>query len=184
MDRLPAKLQSAIRFNFKLCEPYCSSRYNDAPCEGMNIQRQLDDMLAGDFAEKRCPFDTGGSPTVALPDGACLAVFPPPLGRAEDEEDEKEPENVCPQIALARWQDGRPVTEKLAVPPRSMLRRPVVCCVPIDLAIDAQGRIEVTPSDNPPEDCHSGHRAAVQQDILRLQQERLVLEHGLDPDSD
>jgi hypothetical protein len=186
MAKLPARLQRAIQFNFKLCEPYCSGsdKWTDAYCESMHVQQRLDDMLPGDFTEKPCPFDTAGSPNLALPDGTCLAVYAPPLGRAATEEDEKEPANVCPRVARVQSRNGTVVIEMLDVPPRAILRRPVLCCVPIDLAIDHRGRIEVTPSDNPPEDCHSGHRANPQQDILRLQDGRLVLEHRLDPDND
>lgn len=186
MAKLPTRLQRAIAFNFKLCEPYCSDSDNwtSAQCESIRIQRGLDKMLPGDFAEKPCPFDTGGSPSLALPDGSCLAVFAPPLGRAATDEEEAVPANVCPRVAHVRSRNGKVAADTLDVPSGSMLRRPVLCCVPIDLAIDHGGRIEVTPSDNPPEDCHSGHRASPQQDILRLQDGRLMLEHRLDAGDD
>jgi hypothetical protein len=186
MAKLPERLRRGIMFNYRLCESWCAGvdHYTDAACVSLRVQQGLDKMLPGDFAEKPCPFESGGSPTLALPDGACLAVFAPPNGRAQSEDDEKDPASVCPQVARVQERNGSVVADTLDVPAKSMLRRPVLCCVPIDLAIDHGGRIEVTPSDNPPEDCHSGHRAAPQQDILRLRNARLVLEHRLDADDD
>jgi hypothetical protein len=186
MAKLPERLRRAIMFNYKLCEPWCTGvdHYTDASCASLRVQQGLDKMLPGDFAEKPCTFDTGGSPTLALADGSCLAVYAPPNGRAKSEDDEKDPASVCPRVARVLQKNGAVVADTLDVPAQSMLRRPVLCCVPIDLAMDHGGRIEVTPSDNPPEDCHSGHRAAPQQDILRLRNTRLVLEHRLDVGND
>ena len=186
MARLPERLQRAIIFNYKLCEPWCADvdHYTDASCVSLRVQQGLDKMLPGDFAERPCPFDTGGSPTLALPDGTCLAVYAPPNGRAKSQDDEKDPASVCPRVARVLQKNGAVVADTLDVPAQSMLRQPVLCCVPIDLAMDHGGRIEVTPSDNPPEDCHSGHGAAPQQDILRLRNSRLVLEHRLDAGND
>ena len=62
-----------------------------------------------------------------------------------------------------------------------MLRSIDVCCTAIDLAINAGGQIELTPSENPPENCLSGHRWDVQQDILVLRSGKLSLIHRLGP---
>jgi hypothetical protein len=184
--KLPPDLQSAIRFNFELCRPYCATHGGpDASCESISASAELDQLVEGGFAEKPCPFDTGGSPTVALPDGACLTVFAPlPWFYAkdsnEDDPAQQDPEKVCPRVALARMANGKLALTPLAVPKKSMLRSLDACCSAIDLAINAKGQIELTPSENPPENCISGHRWNALQDIFVVQGSRLSLIHRLD----
>jgi hypothetical protein len=182
--KLPPKLQSAVRFNFNLCRPYCASApLMDASCETIRAAEQANAMINGDFAERPCAFETGGSPTLALPGGGCLAVFAPAEAASADREQD-DPERICPVVQIARQQDGKLTLRSLAVPKQSILRRVRLCCAAIDLAIDGKGRIELTPSENPPEDCVFGHRTNVQQDILELQRDRLVLKERLDKGAD
>ena len=46
------------------------------------------------------------------------------------------------------------------------------------------GRIEVTPAENPPEDCLSGHRSRAMQDLMELRGDTLILRHRLDAGDD
>ncbi len=155
----------------------------DASCAWINAATELDAMIIGDFVEKPCPFETGGSPTLAVP-GGCLALFaPPPLSREEAERDvnERDPELVCPRVGFVRQGGGAVVVEPVAVAARSILHRLGVCCSAINLASDSAGRIEATPAENPPSDCISGHRSSAKQDILELRGLTLRLRHRLDP---
>lgn len=185
LAKLPADLQQAIRFNYGLCRPYCDRHFGpSASCESLRASKQLEKVVDGHFAEKPCPFDTGGSPTVALPDGRCLTVFAAtPWHYAEGDEgnlDHQDPETVCPRIDLARMTDGKLNLTALAVPKQSLLRSLDVCCRAIGLAINTSGQVELTPAENPPENCLSGHRWNAQQDILVLQGDGLRLIHRLD----
>lgn len=184
LAKFPANLQQAIRFNYGLCKPYCD-RYGgpSASCESLRADKQLEKLVDGHFAEKPCPFDTGGSPTVVLPDGRCLTVFAPAAWhRAEDEEDDpahEDPEKVCPRVDVARMTDGKLNLTPLTVPKQSLLRSLDVCCDAINLATNSSGQIEITPTENPPENCISGHRWDAQQDILVVRGDRLSLVHRL-----
>jgi hypothetical protein len=184
MAKLPADLQRAIQFNYRLCRPYCD-RYGgpSASCENIRASAELEKMVEGGFAEKPCPFDTGGSPTVALPNGACLTVFAAaPWHYAEGDDgdlEHQDPDTVCPRVALAQMAAGKLALTPLAVPKESMLRSIDVCCTAIDLAINTSGQIQLTPSENPPENCLSGHRWNVQQDIFVLRGGELSLIHRL-----
>jgi hypothetical protein len=184
LAKLPANLQQAIRFNYGLCRPYCD-RYGgpSAACESIRASKELEKVVDGHFAEKPCPFETGGSPTMALPDGSCLTVFAAaPWHYAEGDEgdlDHQDPETVCPRVAVGRMADGKLNLTPLAVPKQSMWRSLDVCCGAINLAINARGQIELTPSENPPENCLSGHRWNAEQDIFVLQGDTLRLIHRL-----
>jgi hypothetical protein len=185
LAKLPPDLQRAINFNYRLCRPYCDTYPGPSPsCESIRATAELEKMVEGGFAERSCPFDTGGSPTVALPDGNCLTVFAAaPWHYAEDDEgdlEHQDPDTVCPRVSLVRMDNGNLALTPLAVPKQSMLRSIDVCCRAIDLAINAGGQIELTPSENPPENCLSGHRWSAQQDIFVLRGEELSLIHGLD----
>lgn len=185
LDKLPANLQQAIRFNYGLCKPYCDHYGGpSASCESLRASAELEKLVDGHFAEKPCPFDTGGSPTVALPDGRCLTVFAPrPWHYAEGDEgniDHQDPEKVCPRLDLARMAGGKLNLTPLTVPKQSLLRSLDVCCNAINLAINSSGQIELTPSENPPENCISGHRWDAQQDILVVRGDRLSMVHRLD----
>jgi hypothetical protein len=184
LDRLPPWLHEAILFNYRLCKPYCATAWMmDPSCMSITASEELDRMMISDFAEKPCPFDTGGSPTLALPDNSCLALYAPdpltPDEAALNREDQP-PDKVCPRVALvSRHGDGLD-SRTLTVPPHSLLRRISVCCSAIDLAMDHAGRIEVTPADNPPEHCLSGHRYSAQQDVFELRDGALQLHFQLD----
>ena len=184
LDRLPERLRAAIRHNLQLCASYCATApAMDASCASINAAAELDAMIIGNFVEKPCPFETGGSPTLAVP-GGCLALFAPaPLSREEATRDvaERDPELVCPRVALVRQGGGAVVVEPVAVAAHSILRRLGVCCSAINLASDSEGRIEATPAENPPSDCISGHRSSAKQDILELRGRALRLRHRLDP---
>jgi hypothetical protein len=185
LARLPPDLQRAIRFNYGLCRPYCD-RYRgpSASCESIRATAELEKIVKGGFAEKPCPFDTGGSPTVALPNGACLTVFAAaPWHYAADDDggiEHQDPDKVCPRVSLARMENGGLALTPLAVPKQSMLRSIDACCAAIDLAVNVRGQIELTPSENPPENCLSGHRWNVLQDIFVVQDGKLSLVHRLD----
>ena len=185
IGRLPARLRAAIKHNLDLCSPYCANALGmDASCASISAIAELDAMIIGGFVEKPCPFVTGGSPTLAVPGGRCLALFAPaPLSREEAERDvtERDPELVCPRVALARQSGGALVVDVVSVPARSILRRRGVCCSAINLASDGAGHIEVTPAENPPSDCISGRRSSAKQDILELRGQALTLRHRLDP---
>ncbi|HEY1798757.1 MAG TPA: hypothetical protein VGG57_21780 [Stellaceae bacterium] len=183
LARLPPELQRAIRFNFAQCRKYCEGApLTDPSCDSIRISLQAQQTVSGRFAEKPCTFDTGGSPTLALPGGACIAVFAPaPWHYAEGEEQDpaqQDPEKACPRFTLARRAaDGKVSLSPLAVPEKSFTRDVGLCCAALDLAIGPDGRIEMTPSDNPPEHCLSGHRADILQDLFRLKGDALVLLH-------
>jgi hypothetical protein len=184
MATLPPRLQQAIRFNFKQCRAYCVDNPLDATCEGIRVDEQRDQLVAGDFREAPCPFDAGGSPSLALPGAAggaaCLAFLPPLADAFKFEDPEKaDPAQVCPRAILARKAGNTVGTDPVALPRSSFLQNPGLCCGDLKLAIDAGGRIEITPSDNPPEDCLSGHRTAVLQDLFVLHGTDLVLTHRL-----
>jgi len=185
LDTLPANLQQAIRFNYGLCRPYCD-RYGgpSASCESLRASAEREKLVDGHFAEKPCPFETGGSPTVALPDGRCLTVFAAaPWHYAQGDEgnlDHQDSETVCPRLDLARMAGGKLALTPLAVPKQSMLRSLDVCCNAINLAINTRGQIELTPSENPPENCLIGHRWNAEQDIFVLLGDRFRLIHRLD----
>jgi hypothetical protein len=186
LAKLPADLQRAIWFNYRLCRPYCDTYPGPSPsCEGIRATAELEKMVEGGFAERPCQFETGGSPTVALPNGNCLTVFAAaPWHYAEDDDgdlEHQDPDKVCPRVTLARMGNGKLALMPLAVPKQSMLRSIDVCCAAIDLAINAGGQIELVPSENPPENCLSGHRWDVQQDIFVLQGGKLSLTHRLVP---
>lgn len=185
LDRLPARLRAAIKHNLELCRPHCATApAMDASCASISAAAELDAMVIGNFVEQPCPFETGGSPTLAVTGGRCLAVFapkPPPREEAEREATEQDPELVCPRVALVRQSRGALVVDPVSVPAHSILRRLGVCCSAINLASDGAGRIELTPAANPPEDCISGHRSSAKQDILELRGHALTLRHRLDP---
>jgi hypothetical protein len=185
LDRLPAGLRAAIKHNLDLCTPYCATASAmDASCASISAAAELDAMVVGDFVEKPCPFETGGSPTLAVPGGRCLALFapkPPPRGETERDVTEQDPELVCPRVALVRQSKGGLVVDPVSVPAHSILRRLGVCCSAINLASDGAGRIEVTAAGNPPVDCISGRRSSAKQDILELRGQALTLRHRLDP---
>jgi hypothetical protein len=184
LAKLPPDLQRAISFNYRLCLPYCDRAGPSAACEGIRASTELEKLVKGGFAGKPCPFDTGGSPTVALPNGACLTVFAAaPWHYAADDDgdiEHQDPDKVCPSVGLARMENGKLALTQLAVPKQSMWRSIGLCCAAIDLAINARGQIELTPSENPPEHCLSGHRWSVVQDIFVLQGGKLNLIHRLD----
>lgn len=185
MAKLPADLQRAIRFNYRLCRPYCDTHGGpSASCESIRASAQLEKVVEGGFVERPCPLDTGGSPTVALPNGTCLTVFAAaPWHYAENDDgdlEHQDPDKVCPRVALARMESGRLALTPLAVPKESMLRSIDVCCAAINLAINTNGQIALTPSENPLENCLSGHRWNVQQDIFILRGGKLSLIHRLD----
>jgi hypothetical protein len=127
LAKLPPDLQRAIRFNYGLCRPYCD-RYGgpSASCESIRATTQLEKMVGSGFAERPCPFDTGGSPTVALPGGLCLTVFAAAPWHYEKDDDgdleHQDPDKVCPRVALARMENGR-----LAVRPRWRCQSRVCC---------------------------------------------------------
>lgn len=188
LDRLPAGLRAAIKHNVKFCEPYCAmASAMDASCASIRAVEELDAMVIGDFAEKPCPFETGGSPTLAVSKDKCLALFaplpqPPPDPDAAREE--PDPEQVCPRVALVRQSAGGLVIDTVSIPTHTILRRVSLCCSAINLASDGAGRVEVTPAENPPEDCLSGHRSSAKQDLMDLRDHTLVLRHRLDPRDD
>lgn len=184
LAKLPANLQQAIRFNYGLCKPYCDHYGGpSASCESLRASAELEKLVDGHFAEKPCPFETGGSPTVALADGRCLTVFAAaPWHYAKGDEgelDHQDPDKVCPRLDLARMADGKMKLTPVEVPKQSLLRSLDVCCNAINLAIDPSGQIEITPSENPPANCLSGHRWSAEQDIFVLQDDRLRLTHRL-----
>jgi hypothetical protein len=183
MAALLPRLQQAIRFNFKQCRAYCLDNPLEAMCEGIRVDEQLDRLVAGDFREAPCPFDAG-SPSLALPSAAgsaaCLAFLPPLADAFKMEGPENaDPAQVCPRALLARKTGDAVATALVTLPRSSFLQKARLCCGDLKLAIDAGGRIEVTPSDNPPEDCLSGHRTAVLQDLFVLRGVELVLTHRL-----
>ena len=184
MAVLPPRLQQAIRFNFKQCRAYCLDNPLAATCEDIRVDEQTDHLVAGDFREAPCPFDAGGSPTLALPSAAetaaCLAFLPPLADPFGFEDPEKvDPAQVCPRAILAHKAGNAVATDAIALPRSSFLQNVRLCCGELKLAIDGSGRIEVTPSDNPPEDCLSGHRTDVLQDLFVLRGTELVLTHRL-----
>src|SRR5262245_29102946 len=161
MSPLPRRLQQAIRFNFNQCRAYCVENPLDAMCEGIRVDEQLDQLIVGDFREAPCPFDAGGSPSLALPGAAetCLAFLPPLADPFKFENPDKaDPAQVCPRAVLARKAGNAVTTDAVTLPSSSFLQRPGLCCGDMKLAVERSGRIEVTPTDNPPEDCLSGHR--------------------------
>jgi len=185
LDRLPERLRAAIRHNLQLCASYCATApAMDASCASINAAAELDAMIIGNFVEKPCPFETGGSPTLAVP-GGCLALFAPgaALARGSDARcAERDPELVCPRVALVRQGGGAVVVEPVAVAAHSISAPAWPCgCSAINLASDSEGRIEATPAENPPSDCISGHRSSAKQDILELRGRALRLRHRLDP---
>jgi hypothetical protein len=181
---LPPRLQQAIRFNFKQCRAYCLDNALDAMCEGIRVDEQLDHLVVGNFREAPCPFDAGGSPSLALPSAAetaaCLAFLPPLADAFKlDDPENADPGQACPRAILARKAGNAVTTDPVTLPRSSFLQKARLCCGDIGLAIDGSGRIEVAPSDNPPEDCLSGHRTDVLQDIFLLRGTDLVLTHQL-----
>lgn len=107
MAALSPRLQQAIRFNFKQCRAYWTDNSLDATCEGIRVDEQLDHLVVGDFREAPCPFDAGGSPSLALPsaaDGATCLAFLPPLADSFsfDDAEKADPAQVCPRAVLAR----------------------------------------------------------------------------------
>lgn len=184
MAVLTPRLQKAIRFNFEQCRAFCIDNPLDATCEGIRVDEQLDQLVAGDFREAACPFDAGASPSLALPSAAgaaaCLAFLPPLADAFQvDDPENADPAQVCPRAVLARKAGDAVTTDPLTLPRSSFLQKVRFCCGDVKLAIDAGGRIEVTPSENPPEDCLSGHRTFVLQDLFVLRGTDLVLTHGL-----
>jgi len=184
MAALPRRLQQAIRFNFKQCRIYCLSNPLDAICEDIRVDEQSDHLVVGNFREAPCPFATDGSPSLALPSSsdtvACLSLLPPLADPFDFEDAEKaDPAQVCPRAILSRKGGDVVVTEVVTLPGSSFLQNVGLCCGEPKLAIDAGGRIEVKPSDNPPEDCLTGHRADVLQDLFVLRGTELVLTHRL-----
>jgi hypothetical protein len=184
MAGLSPRLQQAIRFNFKQCRAYCLDNPLAATCEAIRVEGQRDHLVVGDFREAPCPFDAGGSPSLALPGAAetaaCLAFLPPLADPFGFEDPEKaDPAQVCPRAILARKAGNAVVTDAVALPRSSFLQNVRLCCGGLKLAIDGSGRIEVTPSDNPPEDCLTGHRTDVLQDFFAVHGTELVLTHRL-----
>jgi hypothetical protein len=184
MAALPAALQRAILATFDECRRLCDERWVEAACLEVRVAEQLNDLVVGDFRAAPCPFDAGGAPALAVPqpDGtvACLTF----LGAAEDYWKSADPENadparVCPRAVLARERDGAVTTEDVALPKYSFLQNVRFCCAAVDLAIDAGGRIEAVPTENPPEDCLFGHRGDVLQEIFRLRHTALLMTHRL-----
>jgi hypothetical protein len=184
MAALPPRLQQAIRFNFKQCHAYCLNNPLDAMCEDIRVDEQTNRLVVGDFREAPCPFDPGGSPSLALPSPSgtvvCLALLPPLADAFKlDDPENADPGQVCPRTILARQTGDAVAAEAVALPKSSFLQNVRLCCGDLKLAIDAGGGIEITPSDNPPEDCLSGHRTDVLQDLFVLRGTELVLTHRL-----
>ena len=184
MATLPPRLQQAIRFNFKQCRAYCLDNPLDAMCEGIRVDEQLDQLVIGDFREAPCPFDAGGSPSLALPSPAgtvaCLALLPPLADPFSfDDAEQADPAQVCPRAVIASKAGNAISTAAVALPSSSLLQNVHLCCGELTLAIDASGRIEVAPPDNPPEDCLTGHRTDVLQDLFVLHGTDLALTHRL-----
>jgi hypothetical protein len=184
MAALSPRLQQAIRFNFKQCGTYCLDNPLDAMCEDIRVDEQTNRLVVGDFREAPCPFDAGGSPSLALPSTAgtvaCLALLPPLADPFSFEDAEQaDPAQVCPRAVLARKAGDAISTAAVALPRASFLQNVGQCCGELKLAIDGTGRIEVMPTDNPPEDCLSGHRTDVLQDLFLLRGTELALTHRL-----
>jgi hypothetical protein len=184
MAALSPRLQQAIRFNFEQCRAYCVDNPLDAMCEDIRVEEQSNRLVVGDFREAPCPFDAGGSPSLALPSPggtvACLALLPPLADAFSFEDPEKaDPAQVCPRAVIASKAGSAVATAAVGLPRSSFLQNVGLCCGELKLMIDGRGRIEVTPSDNPPEDCLSGHRADVLQDIFAFHGTELVLTHRL-----
>jgi hypothetical protein len=184
MAALPPRLQQAIRFNFRQCRAYCTDNPLHATCAGIRVDEQLDRLVVGDFREAPCPFDAGGSPSLALPGAggaaACLALLPPLADPFSfDNAETADPAQVCPRAVIVGKVGDQVSSDAVALPQSSFLQNVRLCCGELRLAIDAGGRIEVTPSENPPEDCLSGHRTAVLQDLFVLRGAELVLTHRL-----
>jgi len=188
LNSLPAGLRAAITHNVELCKPHCAmASAMDASCASINAVEELDRMVIGDFAEKPCLFETGGSPTLAVSKDRCLVLFAPPPQPKPDPNaaaEDPDPERACPGVALVRRSTNGPVTVSVSVPAHSILRRIRLCCSAINLASDRAGRIEVTPAENPPEDCLSGHRSSAKQDLMELRGDTLILRHRLDAGDD
>jgi hypothetical protein len=184
MAALSPRLQQAIRFNFEQCRAYCLDNPLDAMCEDIRVEEQTNRLVVGDFREAPCPFDAGGSPSLALPSPpgtvACLAFLPPLADPFSFEDAEKaDPAQVCPRAVIARRAGNAVLADAVALPRSSFLQNVHLCCGELKLAIDGSGRIEVAPPDNPPEDCLTGHRTDVLQDLFVLQGTELVLTHRL-----
>ncbi|MDB5431982.1 MAG: hypothetical protein JWP35_3098 [Caulobacter sp.] len=178
MLALPPALQKAIRYNFGLCKPFCDpdkGNYPDASCAWMRAEEQFDAMVESDFKARPCGFKAPKG-AVALPGGSCLAVTPAKVAFDISTVDEHSPDEICPGLAL--YSPGGKQSA-LSVPRHSLLRARQFCCIDPKLAVDSGGRIEITPEENPPEDCLYGHRETVLQDVMRLDGRALVLLHRL-----
>lgn len=180
MKALPPGLQKALRTNFGLCKVFCdeAENYTDAACAWLRADMQFDDFVAGDFRPRPCPF-AAPEGAVALPGkgpARCLALTPAPIAFSLSIADEHDASEICPGVALlTKGAKAR----ALAVPDKSLLRSKRFCCAEPKLAVDGLGRIEVTPAENPPEDCLFGHREFVLQDVMVVRQGRLVLTNRL-----
>lgn len=178
MLALPAALQKAIRHNFGLCKSFCDpdkGNYPDASCAWMRAEEQFDAMIVSDFKARPCGFKAPKG-AVALPGGGGLAITPARVAFDISTVDEHAPDEICPGLALY---DRNGKTSALSVPRHSLMRTAQFCCIDPKLAVDSRGRIEITPQENPPEDCLYGHRETVLQDVMRLDGRALVLLHRL-----
>ena len=181
MTRLPAELQKRIRFNFGLCRPFCDSNFTDVACYWLEADQQFDGMVQEDFRPAPCPFKAGRA-ALALPDGTCLAVTPSLRRFTFETATDDGPARACPGLAIVSRQGGKLSRVPVAVPKGSFLKDLQFCCLQVDMARAPSGHIELTPTENPPGECLSGHRYQVLQDVLAFRDGRLALIHRLHSD--
>lgn len=176
IEAVEPKLRAAMRALNGACAKACLDEPGHPACLWAAAERQIDRMLPG-FAAAPCPLPVEG-PSVDLGSGRCLALTPSPETFDVPTAVEVDPARICPGLSLV----GPEGTQKIEPPHRSILRTPQFCCVDLRLNRAPNGDIEAVPAENPPEDCLSGHRYTVLQDVLRLRNGRLRLVRRLHRD--
>jgi hypothetical protein len=172
--RLSPTLQRAMRVNWNLCAPYCATAsMMDAPCRSLEINEDEEKLVPG-FHARPCPFRPGRA-AVALSDGTCLAILSPRKTYDPSTVDEAKLSDICPRPAVISRVQGRTVVTELKAPAKSFLNSVEFCCHPVELGVDAQGRIDAQPGKDADEGCVNGHYPGTMQDIFRLERGRLVM---------
>ena len=179
MTRLSPTLQAAIRHNFKLCLPGCDTADLPNPvCESIWTEQEWNKFVGG-FSQPPCPLG-GGHEAVALPGGACVTLLPRRQAFSSESVDFDHPgTDMCPRLARIERLNGKTVTTAIAAPAETILTNLGFCCDPMQVGVDAAGRIAVTPKVNPPGDCLSGHTTDVMQDIFVIEGAKARLVHRL-----
>jgi hypothetical protein len=171
---LPEPLKRAIWFNLTLCTGMCN--IVDAKCQSIRTAFALQKLVKGEFATPACPF-RARSGSIALPDqpGQCLTILPPHRKLKWGDYTEADPQIVCPRLGLLRDEGGMVRTTEIPLPKDSWLRDLETCCVKPGLSIAPDGRFRLSPEENPPEGCVSGHRTLVVEEVYALDNGKLRL---------